>query len=294
MPATVDSAAIAGMIDLLRVQGCFALSVRYAVCFELGGGPDFKFRYPTMTEYESIGKIFEKELNAFVADMGVQTLEVISASDEMRKNLCKSVRDALKPIILEESTPGGPKSAMSCLEHFVTLDEEGGNLDQFVNATVAAFFDNDLLHTVRIFLKNAKGSFGLCVTTSLDAHRQVAMAAKGQTLCIAFYPRKGVICYGSEQAAVKVSVVFVVVECTMLKSCGQFLLKLMLSCALALAFVICRLGSIMRRPKANPIGARTLSLWMKTRSVLILTIWGESFMIYVLRGLLFRLVFTQC
>lgn len=203
MPATVDSAAIAGMIDLLRVQGCFALSVRYAVCFELGGGPDFKFRYPTMTEYESIGKIFEKELNAFVADMGVQSLEVISASDEMRKNLCKSVRDALKP--------GGPKSAMSCLERFVTLDEEGGNLDQFVNATVAAFFDNDLLHTVRIFLKNAKGSFGLCVTTSLDAHRQVAMAAKGQTLCIAFYPRKGVICYGSEQAAVKVSMVLVVV-----------------------------------------------------------------------------------
>jgi hypothetical protein len=85
-------------------------------------------------------------------------------------------------------------------------------------------------------------------------------------------------------------VVFVVVECTMLKSCGQFLLKLMLSRALALAFVICRLGSIMRRHKANPIGARTLSLWMKTRSVLILTIWGESFMIYVLRGLLFLLV----
>lgn len=58
----------------------------------------------------------------------------------------------------------------------------------------------------------------------------------------------------------------------------------------ALAFVVCRLGSIMRRPKANPIGARTLSLWMKTRSVLILTIWGESLLIYVLLGLLFLLV----
>lgn len=31
----------------------------------------------------------------------------------------------------------------------------------------------------------------------------VCFAAKGQTLSIAFYPRKGVICYGSEQAAVK-------------------------------------------------------------------------------------------
>ena len=95
-------------------------------------------------------------------------------------------------------------SIVSCLNDFVTIDEEGGNLDRFVKATVDAFFDNDLLNTVRIFLQNAKGSFGLCVTTSLDAHRQVALAAKGQTACVAFYPRKGIICYGSEQAAVKV------------------------------------------------------------------------------------------
>jgi hypothetical protein len=98
----------------------------------------------------------------------------------------------------------GSHPVVSCLDNFVTTDEECGNFDQFVKAAVNAFFDNDLLNTVRVFLQNAKGSFGLCVTTSLDAHRQVAMAAKGQTLCIAFYPRKGVICYGSEQAAVKV------------------------------------------------------------------------------------------
>ena len=204
MPATVDSAAIAGMIDLLRVQGCFPLSVRYAVCFEMGGKTsptDSKLRYPTMAQYESIGKIFEKELDKMVIEEGIKTLEVISASNKKRMSLCKAVKDALKPLILGDSKSTG----LNCLEHFVTLDEESGNLDQFVNATVAAFFDNDLLNTVRIFLKNAKGSFGLCVTTSLDAHRQVCFAAKGQTLCIAFYPRKGVICYGSEQAAVKVS-----------------------------------------------------------------------------------------
>ena len=37
----------------------------------------------------------------------------------------------------------------------------------------------------------------------MDTHRQVVFAAKGQTLSIAFYPRKGVICFGSEAAAVK-------------------------------------------------------------------------------------------
>lgn len=56
---------------------------------------------------------------------------------------------------------------------------------------------------VRLFLRDAKGSFGLMVASSLDAHRQTAFAARGQTLSIAFYPRKGIVCYGSEQSAVK-------------------------------------------------------------------------------------------
>ena len=85
------------------------------------------------------------------------------------------------------------------------MDIEQGDLGRFVRATVDAFFDNDLLHSMRTFLENAKGSFGLCLTTSMDAHRQVAFAAKGQTTSVAFYPRKGVVCFGSEQAAVKVS-----------------------------------------------------------------------------------------
>ena len=201
MPATVDSAAIAGMIDLLRVQGCFALSVRYAVCFELGGdvGPtDSSVIYPTTAQYEAIGKIFEKVLDEMVKEDRIKTMEQISSSTTRRKYLCGMIKSELLPLIKADN------SVVSCLSNFVTTDEECGNFDQFVNATVDAFFDNDLLNTVRLFLKNAKGSFGLCVTTSLDAHRQVAMAAKGQTLCIAFYPRKGLICYGSEQAAVKV------------------------------------------------------------------------------------------
>ncbi len=199
MPATVDSAAIAGMIDLLRVQGCFALSIRYALCFELGSNMgDSSVMYPTMMQYEAIGRIFEKALDNMVMKDGIQTLEEISASTTKRSNLCSMIKDELMLIMK------GSNSATSCLSNFVTTDEECGNFDQFVKATVNAFFDNDLLNTVRVFLKNAKGSFGLCVTTSLDAHRQVAMAAKGQTLCIAFYPRKGLICYGSEQAAVKV------------------------------------------------------------------------------------------
>jgi len=35
MPSAVDSAAIAGMVDVLHTQGCFALSIRYAICLGL-------------------------------------------------------------------------------------------------------------------------------------------------------------------------------------------------------------------------------------------------------------------
>ena len=56
---------------------------------------------------------------------------------------------------------------------------------------------------MHLFLTNAKGSFGLSVSSSLDAHRQRVFVAKGQTLSIAFHPRKGCICFGSKQAAVK-------------------------------------------------------------------------------------------
>jgi hypothetical protein len=45
--------------------------------------------------------------------------------------------------------------------------------------SVDAFFDNDLIRTSRMFLKSSRGSFGLCITSSLDADRQMALAARG-------------------------------------------------------------------------------------------------------------------
>ena len=72
-----------------------------------------------------------------------------------------------------------------------------------VQAVVTNFFDMDLLQSVRTFLGRAVGSFGLCVNCSLDATRQVCFAARGQTLSIAFFPRLGLVTYGSEAASTK-------------------------------------------------------------------------------------------
>lgn len=209
MPATVDSAAIAGMMDLIRTQGSFALSARFAVCFEMGGTSrdvkpmDPSVVYPGPVHYDEIGKVFEKALDEMIVTNGIKSLEEISASPDLREELSNKVKSNFEELASSKHLTGATKAALNALTNHVSLDVEEGDLGQFVKATVKSFFDNDLLHTMRIFLQNAKGSFGLCVTTSMDAHRQAVFAAKGQTLSVAFYPRKGVICYGSEQAAVK-------------------------------------------------------------------------------------------
>jgi hypothetical protein len=90
-------------------------------------------------------------------------------------------------------------------------DKEHGSgitASHFVNSTIGAFLDNDLFQTTKCFLDNARGSFRLMITSSLDASTQICVAASGQTMSLALYPRKGIICYGSEQAAVKAGLSF--------------------------------------------------------------------------------------
>ena len=227
MPATVDSAAIAGVIDLLRTQGSFALSVRYALCLTLSSckvEEDPAVSYPSMKEYEEISKTFENALNEQLEineceNKNVNGLEYISSCEEKRAELVgtvvKSLRTNLEVLptskktnVLGESSRG-KCTAMGRLGKFISSDEEDTDLSNFVQAVVDAFFDNDLLHSTRLFLNDSKGSFGLMIASSLDAHRQTCFAARGQTLSIAFYPKKGLILYGSEQAAVKAGLNYV-------------------------------------------------------------------------------------
>ncbi len=79
------------------------------------------------------------------------------------------------------------------------LTLEDGSASRFVESAVTAFFDQDLFQSVRLFLRNAKGSFGLFVSSSLDSHRQFVLAARGQTISLAFYPHQGIVLWGSEQ-----------------------------------------------------------------------------------------------
>ena len=49
------------------------------------------------------------------------------------------------------------KMLSAALSKFVSFDMEEGNLGKFVQSAVDAFFDNDLLHSMRLFLERAKG-----------------------------------------------------------------------------------------------------------------------------------------
>ena len=198
-PSTVDSAAIAGMIDLIRTMGSFALSVRYVVCL---GFPTSQIHedvvdidLPSSRQYEKIGKVFEDALHEFLTE-SPYPMDMISRDPEKREDLARKVASKLT---MDECKYG----ALVPLNPFLGHEEQGSGIYNFAVATIRAFFDNDLLTSVKMLMTNAKGSFGLCVMSSLDSHRQMCFAARGQTMSVAFYPKKHVILYGSEQAAVK-------------------------------------------------------------------------------------------
>jgi hypothetical protein len=221
MPATVDSAAIAGLVDLLRTKGCFGLSARYVVSFglstsEMDASPVNPL--PTYKEYERIGLFFEDTLEAFLENYGC-TMDDVESTPKLRLGLTRRVMKKLSDEYREASSKfenvdtSAPKTDQYYKQPYYALsqfidEEKGASLEVFVKKTIDAFFDNDLLNATKIFLENAKGSFGLAVLSTLDGHQQVCIAARGQPMSVAFYPKKGLICYGSEQAAVKAGMNF--------------------------------------------------------------------------------------
>ena len=197
-PAYVDSAGIAGMVDLIRCQGCFALSIRFTVCLGL---PISKIsdaksaKLPMMKDYKKLGTLFEEALAEYQSQYPIN-IEDIRSSLSHRVALCNLT---VKKLLVNQD-------GLEAFSKYIK-DPDSEALDigvtKFVRTVIDAFFDNDLLQTVKYFMFHAKGSFGLCVMSSLDSHRQLCLASRGQTISVAFYPKTGVICYGSEQAAVK-------------------------------------------------------------------------------------------
>ena len=87
MPASVDSCAVAGVVDLLRSQACFGLSARYAVCFGL---PTSKMEdsidgFPQYCHFEKIGIMFEDVMKEMLKVTGA-SLGSIRDKKETRRS----------------------------------------------------------------------------------------------------------------------------------------------------------------------------------------------------------------
>ena len=262
MPTTVDSCAVAGMIDLLRAQGSWFHAARFAFHFGAFAAADetrttLKYAIPTVEALSAAAGVLVALFMARVRGDHVQatacerTVMPMAVSDlrtpEARASLAEAAEQAFRAgghdVALgldaddadprgagggggagldisgaggdikagsSESDPAGRKAKPKLYRRYSGITGRfkmtqtfKSSLALYVRSCVDAFFDNDLLWIVRLFMANAKGSFGLCVTSSLDAHRQICMAARGQTMSLAFYPRTGLVLYGSEQAAVK-------------------------------------------------------------------------------------------
>lgn len=194
-PASVDSMAIAGLIDVIRCQGCFALAARYAMSMgmtsstmDVGSTAAADLSsFPSQSDWENIGAVFEEcwtaKLSAVRASQPVDEESCANAiwsdSITMRVELTATVTEALRkrPDLVQPLKkhillgPGDDKD-----------EEKFDSLYAFCMATIHAFLDNDLFYSTQLFLKHAKGSFGLVVSSSFDAHRQLVIAARGQTV----------------------------------------------------------------------------------------------------------------
>ena len=199
IPAQVDSACIAGMIDILRTAGCWGLSLRFAMLLGIPGrtylDPDSRsMSSPSYFDFSVIGELFENALEKFCSKQNV-SLKDIKSTPALRRELLLSINDDIHQSALEP------------------LLQESGNLEsqhflEVIKVALDAFFDNDLFFATKYFMDHAIGSFGIMVTSSEDSNRQICIAARAQPMSVAFYPKKGLICFASELAAAKAGLSF--------------------------------------------------------------------------------------
>jgi hypothetical protein len=211
LPSSVDSCAIAGVMDILNAKGSWfhALRRAYFINGELHGTVENleNMSYPTRAEFLQVCRLISDEfeecsnpvdmersedgklvyLYRDLASPGAMDVKVSEKGQALRNNFPDIIADILK--VHAQQWIGGEVTRLQAIA--------------FATAVVDNFYDADLLHSTRYFLAQATGSFGLSVSSSLESHRRVCLAARGQTMSVAFYPRYGMTCWASEAAATK-------------------------------------------------------------------------------------------
>lgn len=173
--AVVDSARIAGMIDLLICQGDWFAAVRWAFLGTLAVYP----HTPPPAALEAWSRRFE---TCFVDHLTDQGWEQGNPEREWTLQLMERILPSLNAdSLLRRHTKEG-------LRHFIA------------NA-IDAFLHNDPGRAVRHFMDRARGSFGLVVVSTTWAD-QLVLSSLGQPISIGVDPIAKLALYASESAAV--------------------------------------------------------------------------------------------
>lgn len=180
-PSDVDSAAIAGVMDLLRVQGSTELSARYGFLFGVTR-PSLDYEMPPRAVFQRLGIMLDHLIQKEFSNERVR----LATLEQQRGKIAGMFVEAIK------------SASILCLK-----DAE---IESMAETAIDGFFQNDLLQSTRLFMTNARGSFGLSIVSSVDAHRQMIIASFGQSMSVAFYPESQLVLYASEQAAVKAAI----------------------------------------------------------------------------------------
>lgn len=169
-PAVVDSARIAGMMDLLICQGDWFAAVRWGFLSTVARFPDT----PAQQDLVRWSAHFENAFSDLVAR---------AASPAQ---LWQSLAERILPQLQAEP-------------RLKDLDES--TLRRWIQRSLELFLDHDPATAVQRFMQAARGSFGLVVTSTTWPDRLV-LSSLGQPITIGVDPRGGMALYASESAAV--------------------------------------------------------------------------------------------
>ena len=189
-----DSPKIAGMMDLLVTQGIWYPSVRLAYQQAIAtsiedafGGQDSAANAPNTApcdrQMKLWAEIFESSfVEEFSRLRNKNPLQIKPDSVEFLVNLQQNLSQKFS-------------------SHPATENWSRSQIQSFIQHTLKAFFANDLYRATKIFIGNAKGSFGLVIASTLE-ESELVLCAKGQPISVGFNRAQGYMVYASEPAAV--------------------------------------------------------------------------------------------
>lgn len=188
-----DSPKLAGVFDILLVQGRWTASVRLAfirsalkhvdeICDWEELGPDSPNVAPRPEVFRAWAKPFE--------EIFAQVSNDFTPTEAAVKKLASDVSKRIQ----KDDFQMGDADAHEALQRYVILP---GLIYKFCRDACKFFFSNDLMSSVWEFFRRAEGTFGISVSCSLWPET-IVLAAKGQPISLAFDSERPLVYWASE------------------------------------------------------------------------------------------------